>query len=492
MSNFMALTDFYKVDHRRQYPSNTKAVYSNFTARSSRITNQDFVVFAGLQMFLQKYMMQAYDEWYYNTTSSAAVSQYKRLVDSGLGPNDITHEHIGALHALGRIPLRFFALSEGSHVPLRCPMFTFINTHPDFAWVVNYFETLMSSVIWPVVTSATTAYRYRSLLDSYAEWTGGDPNFVPWQGHDFSFRGMMGPEAATLSGLGHLTSFTGTDTLPAILAAEEYYDAVGLVGGSVAATEHSVMCAGGKDTEIQTFERLLSLYPKGVVSVVSDTWDLWQVIDQVLPQLKDKIMARDGKLVIRPDSGDPVKILTGEGGFPNHSRGKGVIQALWDQFGGTVNAKGFKQLDSHIGAIYGDSITLERADNICMRLEGKKFASTNVVLGIGSYTYQYTTRDTFGHAIKATMALVDGEERMLFKDPKTDDGVKKSAKGCIRVSENPKLGGLGWTKYRYQDGLTFEEAHGPGSVNELQEVWRDGAFIRRISLAEIRNNVRND
>jgi nicotinamide phosphoribosyltransferase len=488
MSGFIELTDFYKVDHRRQYPADTKMVYSNFTARNSRVKGQDYTIAAGLQLFLQKYLQDAAWDYFFDRPKGIVLNDYKELVDSGLGPNDVGTDHIAALHDLNYIPLRFFALPEGAKVPLRVPHFTFVNTHPDFSWVPNYFETLMSAVIWPITTSATTAHLYRRLLDTYAGETGGDPAFVPWQGHDFSFRGMMGAEAATLSGLGHLMNFTGTDTLPAILAAREYYDAEGLVGGSVAATEHSVMCAGGKEDEFYTFARLLDLYPKGVVSVVSDTWDLWAVIDQILPQLKPKIMARDGKLVIRPDSGDPVKILVGD---PEAQIGSaaydGVVARLFKQFGGAQNAEGFLQLDSHIGAIYGDSITLERADKICNGLARKGFASTNVVLGIGSFTYQYVTRDTFGHAIKATMCTVGGEERQMFKDPVTDDGVKKSAKGCIYVSRQPVT-----HEYSASDGMSFELAHGPGNSNLLQEVWRDGEFLRRHSLDEIRNRILED
>lgn len=492
MSNFLSLTDFYKVDHRRQYPTGTTMVYSNFTPRASRVKDQNAMVHFGLQYFLQRYLHEEANRSFFNLPQSIVVDDYKRLVDSGLGPNDVGTDHIAALHRYGCIPLRFFSLPEGTHVPLRCPAFVFHNTHPDFFWMTNYIETPLSSVIWPMSTSATTAMRYRKLLDNWASDTGGDASFVPFQGHDFSFRGMMGPEAAAMSGAGHLCSFTGTDTLPAIeLVSDYYHGGQTFVGGSVAATEHSVMCAGGKDTEIETYSRLLDLYPKGVVSVVSDTWDLWAVIDQILPQLKDKIMAREGKLVIRPDSGDPVDILCGHEGGPWHSAvGKGVVERLWDHFGGTVNAEDFKQLDSHIGAIYGDSITEDRANRICSRLAQKGFASTNVVLGIGSFTYQYVTRDTYGNAIKATMCFVKGEERQMFKDPVTDDGVKKSLRGCIRVKRNNKLAGDGAQQHYAVDGLTYEEAHGPGAQhNELREVWRDGSFVRRQTITEIRDNI---
>lgn len=485
--NFLTLTDFYKADHRRQYPDKTQLVYSNFTPRASRIPGQTEVVNFGLQYFLQRYLAEEFNRLVWQP-KNLVLDNYQAMLDSGLGTNEIGTRHIAALHDLGYIPLRFFALPEGRRVPLRVPLFVFNNTHPDFFWVTNYIETLLSSVVWPMLTSATTAARYRDLLDDFAEHSG-DPSFVQWQGHDFSFRGMMGPEAAALSGAGHLLSFTGTDTIPAIELLRDYYHGKGLIGGSVAATEHSVMCAGGDVNEEQTFERLLKLYPKGVVSVVSDTWDLWEVLDTILPALKDKILARYGKLVIRPDSGDPVKILCGNPEGKTEAERMGVVERLWTHFGGTKNAQGYKVLDSHIGAIYGDSITPERAQLICSQLNVKGFASTNVVLGIGSFTYQYVTRDTYGNAVKATMCIVDGKERQMFKDPVTDDGTKRSARGCIRVTKGQVFGGPAYSMF---DGLTFEEAHGPHAPpNELREVWRDGRFLRRLELDEIRNNVRS-
>ncbi len=282
--------------------------------------------------------------------------------------------------------------------------------------------------------------------------------------------------------MGHLLSFTGTDTIPAIKLLRDCYDGSGLIGGSVPATEHMVMCLGGKETELDTFKRLLTLYPKGVVSVVSDTWDLWHVLSNTLPALYREIMARDGKLVIRPDSGDPVLILTGdeskEVDSPAH---RGVIQLLWDWFGGTRNAKGYKVLDPHIGAVYGDSITEERTGQICQRLAAKGFVSTSEVLGIGSYTYQYVTRDVHGFAVKATWAKVDGKERFLFKDPITDNGTKKSARGRLAVVEMDGtlrlIGGL--SEYR----------QGQVEGNLLQPVWRDGRFLFRNSLEGIRARV---
>lgn len=484
MSNPILNIDGYKLDHRRQYPEGTERVYSNWTARSSRIEDQKFVVAFGLQIFLQRYLMEDFQRNFFDRDVEEVCGEYGRLVNAYLGPNSIGTDHIRALHNLGYLPLEFRALPEGTLVPLRVPMFTVENTHDDFAWLVNYFETILSNVVWMPSTSATLAYRMRDLLDRAAVATGSPLEFVDWQGHDFSMRGMSGLEAAELSGLGHLLSFTGTDTIPAVLAAEKYYgqglSENYLIGGSVAATEHSVMCAGGAENEAETFRRLLDLYPAGIVSVVSDTWNLWDVCTDILPKWHDEIMARDGKLVIRPDSGDPVLIICGDPaepiGSPAH---KGVIQLLWETFGGTETSTGHKLLDSHIGCIYGDSITYDRADAILTNLYRKSFASGNMVFGVGSFTYQYNTRDTFGFAMKATNVVINGESRAIFKDPVTDSGMKRSAKGRLAVVKDPS-GHL---------SLINEATPEQEATSELKPVWRNGEFLKVWNLAEVRENL---
>ena len=321
----------------------------------------------------------------------------------------------------------------------------------------------------------------RKILDSYAGMTGSDRSFVPIQAHDFSFRGMAGLEAALLSGAGHLLNFQGTDTIPAIDFLEKYYRAdcdEEVIGISVPATEHSVMCMGEQVGELATFERLIkNTYPKGIVSIVADTWDFWKVIDSFLPALKSDIMERDGKVVIRPDSGDPVKIICGDPEAPtNSSTFKGAVECLWETFGGTYTSKGYKQLDEHIGLIYGDSITLTRCQAICEQLEAKGFASTNIVFGIGSYTYQYVTRDTFGFAMKATYGEVNGKGRAIYKNPKTDDGTKQSAKGLLRLE------GKEGTIVQTQENVSKTAEAG----GMLQTIYKDGQLLKETSLKEIR------
>lgn len=480
--NTLLLTDGYKVDHRRQYPEETTLVYSNWTPRKSRIENVDEVVFFGLQYFIKKYIIEDFESSFFRQPKEEVVKKYARRINNYLGENQVGTKHIEDLHDLGYIPMVFKALPEGASVPVRVPMFTMYNTKPEFFWLTNYFETLLSAVIWLPCNSATIARQYRKVLDRFAKETSSVPEFVNWQAHDFSMRGMGGVEAAVTSAAGHLLSFTGTDTIPAIDFFEEYYNANSdneLIGGSVAATEHSVMCMGTTEGEFETFERLITkVYPKGIVSIVSDTWDLWKVLTDYLPRLKNNIVSREGKVVVRPDSGDPIHILCGNPYGKTEEERKGVIELLWDVFGGTINDKGYKELVPQIGAIYGDSITIERATKICEKLKEKGFASTNVVLGIGSFTYQYNTRDTFGFAMKATYGEVNGEGRAIFKDPITDDGTKKSAKGLMKIElENGT--------YKLIDKVSWEEER----KGELKEVFRDGKLLIDYSLAGIRKTI---
>lgn len=473
-------TDFYKTDHRRQYPQGTTKVYSNLTARISRIAGIKHVVVFGIQYFIQDFLVRRFNESFFKASKIEVIKKYQRRMDAALGLGTITTLHLEELHDLAYLPLHIKALSEGTICPLKTPMLTITNTHPNFSWLPNFLETILSNVLWHPTTSATIAYEYRKILEKYAKETSDMPDFVKWQGHDFSMRGQTSFESSLVSAGAHMTSFHGTDTIPGIDWLENFYGANAekeLIGGSVPATEHSVMCLGGQLTEHETYRRLISdIYPKGIVSIVSDTWDYWNVLHVTIRDLKDVILARDGKVVIRPDSGDPEAIICGD---KRAERGSlawmGTMEILWSIFGGTINSKGYKQLDPHIGVIYGDSITIERCETICYNLKSMGFASTNMVYGIGSYTYQYVTRDTFGFAMKATYGEVNGEAREIFKDPLTDGGVKKSAKGLLKVNEDLSLSEC-VTKKEEAEGL-------------LKTVFLNGIPALPISLQEIRNRI---
>ncbi|WP_335953967.1 nicotinate phosphoribosyltransferase [Acinetobacter higginsii] len=483
--------DFYKADHRRQYPVGTEYVYANFTPRSSRLAKMlpdfdDKIVFFGLQGFIKHFLIETWNEGFFNQAKAKVVAAYKRRMDNALGEGAVPVEHIEALHDLGYLPLKIKALPEGSRVNIKVPVLTIINTDPNFFWLTNYIETVLSAELWKSCTTASIAYEYKRLLTQYAEKTGAPLDFVAVQGHDFSSRGMSGIYDAAQSGVGHLTSFIGTDSVASIDYAEEYYNATGVIGVSVPATEHSVMCMGSEESEIETFRRLIcELYPAGVVSIVSDTWDFWRVITEFSVELKAEILKRQpnalglAKVVFRPDSGDPVKIICGDPDAERDSPSyKGAVQCLWEIFGGTETTQGYKVLNERVGLIYGDSITLERAQNILKGLEAKGFASNNLVFGIGSYTYNYLTRDSFGFAVKATWGQVNGVGRELFKDPVTDSGVKKSAKGLLRVEQTEN-------GFELFDQQSFEQE----KMGALQTVFENGQLLRECSLDQIRERL---
>jgi nicotinamide phosphoribosyltransferase len=474
----------------------TTRVLINWTNRSNHYQpNSSHAVVFGLQAFAQSYLTEAWAP-FFAADADEVCDLYEKALLAYLGPNNIGSDHIRALHTLGYLPLKIKALPEGTLALFGIATLTIENTHDAFFWLPNYIETALSASIWHPATTATTSLEYRDLLEAWAIKT--DPAGlagVDFQAHDFSMRGQTSLESAAASAAGHLLNFLGTDTMSSFDFVDRFYPGDnGWVAASVPATEHSVMCVRGEQGELATFTAILDAFPTGIVSAVSDGYDLWKVITEVLPQLKDRILARDGKLVIRPDSGDPVDILCGEkiGHWEEMSNygpvfitekragltpaEKGVVELLDDLFGHTVNEQGYKVLNSKIGVIYGDSITLARAKEIFERLEAKGYASTNVVLGIGSYTFQMTTRDALGSAVKATWALVDGLPVDIQKDPVTGSG-KKSAKGRIVVFRNAD-GELG----------QYDEATEAQVENEslLETVWEDGRFLKLQSFADVR------
>lgn len=482
------LADFYKLSHRKQYPKGTTKVYSTLTPRSNKYAPySDEIVWFGLQYFIKEYLIDRFNKDFFSKPKDEVISEYRRLVEFSLGKEYAETKHIEELHNLGYLPIKISTLPEGSLVPMRVPVMTIENTHDDFFWLTNFLETILSTSIWLPTTSATLAYSYRKVLNDYAIKTTGSTSGVEFQGHDFSMRGMSSEQSATVSGAGHLLSFKGTDTIPSILFLEKYYNGnieKSLIGASIPATEHSVMCSYGQENEKDLLSHLLTeVYPTGLFSAVCDTWDFWKLVSEYLPELKETIMSRDGKLVIRPDSGNPVDIICGtvlNGGKTPEE--KGLVEVLYEIFGGETNELGFKVLDSHIGAIYGDSITLEIAKEICKKLYKKGFATTNVVFGIGSYSYQYATRDTFGFAVKATYTVVNNEERMLFKDPKTDSGIKKSQKGLVVVNKDDN------GKFFFEDNFVDNDEY-KSKTNLLETVFVNGKLIKETALNEIRTKL---
>jgi nicotinamide phosphoribosyltransferase len=550
--------DVYKEFHVHAYHPDVTEVYSNFTSRSgkwSNIEDNDTVNFVGLQYFIMDYLIEEWKESFFSLPLDVAVGRHKRILSAMLG-YPVNVQYLIDLHELGYLPLEIKALTEGTAVPYQVAPITFRNTLPGFQWLPNMIETVFSCENWMMQTTSTTSTAYFKAFKEAFVKTGGPMEILPFMCHDFSMRGMTSRHTAAMSGFAHLTSgFAGTDTIPAVLFAEKYYGAdvdTELVGASVNATEHSVTCSWMEEGE-EAFLDYLMEYPaeKGILSVVADTWDFWEFVTVLLPAMKDKIMARDGQVVVRPDSGDPVDMICGtaspldfgslreavkyfydevldqtphgDGGEYEVSRKcliqgepsfvkfdiewnrhdkqfyyaedwcnvksgpcefspeeKGLIECLWDTFGGTVTYEGYKMLDSHIGAIYGDAITLGRQREILDKLIAKGFVPS-IVLGVGSYSFQGVTRDTHGSAVKATNVLKNGVDVPIFKDPKTDRS-KKSAKGLLSVhcDDDGKLYML--------DEQTREQEKG----GLLETVFKDGVMLRTTTLAEIRAVVAFD
>lgn len=563
--NPLFATDFYKPSHADQYNQNSEVIFSNFTPRSDKLfphfSDDDHrVVVVGTQGVAINFLVEYWNDQFFKKPKNEVIGEYVEELNLSLGiPFDkIRTEHIEALHDLGYLPLELRSLPEGSLAPVQVPVYTIHNTDPRFFWLTNYFETALSAETWKVMNNATIAHQYFKLCKGFSDETCDTADHLMFQCHDFSFRGLSGIADAYKNGFGHLTSFYGTDTIPAIRYARRYYGMQGqFVAGSIPASEHSVATTnigaiiknllkdpnfkGATLDELRYAAELVFLekysteiYPNGLCSYVSDSYDYWAVILAMLPELKDEIMAREGKLVIRPDSGDPIRIIAGyrwvelkqfsginaemvllpggkfvssrdmydaipcddtpvayhfakltEANFkeeqfvPDHIV-HGTIECLWDTFGGHLNSKGYRVLDSHIGLIYGDSITVERAKAIMQRLKEKGYASSNIVFGIGSYTYNYSTRDSLGFACKATGSIIAGEEILVTKEPKTDMK-KKSANGFLKVITDKN--GV----YKLVDGLSLADIQ--DEDNELKIIFRNGKLYRNTTLTEIRDRL---
>lgn len=506
--NSLLLTDGYKTGHHKMFPKGTTKVYSNMTPRSDKYASEyskGYVISIGQQP-VTRWLDKHFKNNFFSKPKEEVINSIKQDMSQYLGVDyDVTH--FEALHDLQYLPIRVKALPEGTLVPIKVPYLTITNTHPDFFWLTNYLETIISNMIWGPVTVASTMRGFKSVGKKWYEKNDKDAiDFLDIAYHNFAMRGLFGLDATIFSGLAYAAFSTGSDSLPVIQAARDYYDAEGTSVFSIPATEHS--CASSniifnsKDVvedrlqgEEDFLKRLITeIHPEGFVSYVSDTYDLWAVVTEILPNLKDEILSREGRLVIRPDSSPttPADIICGksneelsqyvnsEEGYEITPSDKGLIQCLWDIFGGSENSQGYKVLDTHIGAIYGEAIDQKMLDEIYERLDAKGFAASNVVVGIGSYAQTYVTRDTYGQAIKCTAIEVDGKLHPVYKDPKTSSSFnKKSAKGLMRVElENGE--------YVMYDNQSWEQE----SRGQLKVVYEDGKFYNQVTLETIRERVK--
>lgn len=481
-TNPMLLIDYYKAVHAEMLPKKMTKSVSYFTPRMSRIDRWDKVVMFGLQGLIKTYLIDYFNREFFERPFAEVTAEYKRVLDSTLGEKTYGIEKVEKLHRLGYLPVEIVALPEGTRVPVHVPMFGITNTHPDFAWLPQALESLISAESWHPMIAATVGYTYREIVNRYYDLTCDDGIDRARALGAFDFRGEECTESAVKAGAGWCLSFLNTATVPAVPYLERLYccdcTKEPVAFGSPS-TEHAVMCSNFAvdGDEISLLRRLLTeIYPNTSVSVVLDSYDYWNVIDNILPQLKKEIMAHNGCMLMRGDSGDCVDVVTR------------TVFRLWEEFGGTLNSKGYKVLDPHVKAIYGDSITVQRCEEIYRILMENGFACSNAALGVGSFSFQCIeengilkpfTRDTFSSCIKATYCEIEGRPYPIFKDPK-DGGFKKSQKGCCVVfEENGEL--------QYRDGLDWKEAS--SGDNLLQTVFKDGILVREQSLQEIRSRL---
>ena len=580
--------DAYKSGHFRQYPEGTTELFFNLTARSDKYLNtpleKDGIIVFGIQRFVQDYLVDHWNNTFFKRPKEEVIKETMLVMNGVLGEGTITPHHWEELHDLGYLPVVVDAVPEGTLLPIQVPTLCFRNTDPRFAWVAGYLEDAFSNELWKSITIATIAFHYRRIMEKWADQTCDNNDHVCFQGHDFSLRGESGMNDGALNNVAHLSSFKGTDNFAAVYTANRVYGQgmdITEFGGSIPATEHSVMTANiavnihkmfgeNADTgsaeqrlkgELETFRQFLEeKYPSGLLSLVSDSYDYWRTIGSIAAHLRTVIMKRPGKLVFRPDSGNPFHVVCGykaihfddakqkilarmennpgyhgtlnieyvksiqeedahtlphlddwiarEGyeiliwnedmdGLQTLNLNtkeqrhmvseeiKGSVETLWEIFGGTQNNKGYKVLDPHVGLIYGDSITMEMADKILSRLAEMGFASSNIVFGVGSYTYQYITRDTLGFAVKATNMTCNGQELMLCKEPVTDMGLKKSAKGCVvpmvdSIGEIYAVDGISLGKY---DEMVV------GGETLFKMVFYNGVTYNQENLKKIRERV---
>lgn len=469
-NNVLLMTDVYKMGHMLQYPEGTNKVYSYLIARSDK--KIPYTVFFGLQYYMENFLSQKITH-----EMVTEFLEYREMI-LGSNPTEVVKK-MRALADLGYLPLKIKAVEEGTVMPVKNVLLTMTNTRDDFPWIVGFTESLILK-IWNTITVASYSMKLRKLCEDYASKTCDNNLHVDWQVHDFGYRGCSSEETAALSGAAHLINFRGTDTVPAVKFLKENYAASGLIGASVPASEHSVMCAFGQENELQAFHNMLNQNPSGIVSIVSDTYNLWNVLENFTVQLKDKILAREGKVVFRPDSGNPEDIICGnDSAIVDSSEYLGAIRILDKVFGHTINEKGYKVLNPKVGLIYGDGMYFERFEKILNHLQLNGYASSNLVIGVGGLLLQQHSRDDQGFAIKATYCEINGESREIVKDPITDSG-KKSHKGLICLVKHND------GSYYTADKCSRED------MGILKTVFENGKILKKYTLDEIRNKAYND
>jgi len=462
LDNFVVLSDSYKFLHYLMYPENTQVVNSYFEAREG--ATFDETVFFGLQYYLKKYF-----EGVVVTPEKVAFAEY--LAGKHFG-NDTYFNKAGWQYLIdkhgGRLPLRIKAVPEGTPVPTSNVMMTVENTDPDSPtpayWLTNYAETILTHV-WSASTVATLSRHVKKMIAKYVEKTAETDAGLPFMLHDFGFRGVSSVESAAYEGSGHLVNFMGTDTVPAIVCAMEYYDA-DVCGFSVPASEHSIMTALGEKGEREIIKRLIEKFPTGILSVVGDSYDIFRTTAELVGgEFKNQILERDGVYVVRPDSGEPVPTVLK------------VLDILGEKFKFTINKKGYKVLNPKVRVIWGDGLNYVMIENILKAMTKAGWSAENIVFGMGGGLLQKINRDTQRFAFKSCAQRRDGVWHDIWKDPV--DKSKVSKRGRLALVRLPEAAGGGYK--------TVQEANAPENV--LQTVFEDGRILREYTFEEVRRNA---
>ena len=453
--NILLLTDSYKVSHAGQYPKGTEVVHSYFESRGGDFPK---VTFFGLQYFLQEYLEG-------QVVTAERIDQAEIILSAHFGPGFVfpreRWEYILNEHD-GRLPVKIKAVREGTAVGTHNVMLTIENTDHKCWWLTNYLETLLVEVWYPS-TIASNSKACRAIILKYLELTG-DPAGIDFKLHDFGYRGSTSPESAAIGGTGHLVSFLGTDTLAAVVMAFNHYNCR-MAGFSIPASEHSTITSWGKDKEVDAFKNMLDIYPTGLVACVSDSFDIYNACSNLWGKdLRDQILNRDGTLVVRPDSGDPITVLLK------------CLKLLGRAFGYTTNAKGYKVLDPHVRIIQGDGIDRKAIREILDALMLKGWSADNLAFGSGGGLLKKFDRDTSKYAFKCSWIQVNGEGRDVYKDPITGKG-KESKPGRMALL---------WDEARGEHyTLTGDDAD-QHPDNLLRDVFVDGLMKGQQTLDEVR------
>lgn len=456
--NIILMTDYYKQTHHKFYDDKLETVYSYFESRGGEF---DSTLFFGLQYYLKKYLEGP-------VVTQEMIDQADQFLEAGFfGMKYFNREgwqYILDKHN-GRLPILIKAVNEGRVIPAKNILFSIENTDPKVPFITNFVETLLMKVWYPT-TVATLSKKIKDLLEVYAELCGTVAH--PFMLNDFGYRGVSSEESAGIGGAAHLVNFQGTDTIKGIVYAMKYYNQKEVCGFSVAAAEHSTVTSYGKENEAYAYSCFIEAFPNGILSVVSDSYDIYNAVENIYgKQLKEKILAREGKFVVRPDSGDPTEVSLK------------VIEGLWKAFGGTVNDKGYKVLNPKVGVIYGDGINYESIDKILKAITDAGYSIDNIVFGMGGALLQQVNRDTNKFALKCSAARVGGQWIDVFKDPITDHG-KVSKKGILELYYDDE------EKVYFTDNPS--NVHNYAQIPQLETVFENGKIVKEFTFDEVKFN----